>query len=255
MECLVDNNGDPIPNEPSSLYYTVKDKLVPRLKGKLGKTLMELDYTGDFLQYFYFIPTTPLPDPPSYDYLTLGQGEPSDDMNWHCGFFDRPGHPEDKYFMLTNLITTLGKNIQVKIQTPDPYPLNYRFRNVEGLFDTTIQAPHYLIKELSYPSGEGYLYEFAPVIKYGGRLLYSESTQPGMTLDDDMIIESGAVLTVNGVYSAKGNITVKSGGIINGSNGKIQFVDGKKLIIEGGGSITGTSNSKLHLEFSEQPVY
>lgn len=66
-----------------------------------------------------------------------------------------------------------------------------------------------------------------------------------------MIIENGAVLTVNGVYSSKGNITIKSGGIINGSNGKIQFVEGKKLIIEGSGSIVGTSNNKLELEFSE----
>jgi hypothetical protein len=101
------------------------------------------------------------------------------------------------------------------------------------------------------PAGEGRLYRVAPVVKYGGRLLYSESTQPGMILYDDMIIESGAVLTINGIYSSKGNITIKNGGIINGSNGKIQFVDGKKLIIEGSGSITGTTGSKLHLEFSE----
>ena len=72
-----------------------------------------------------------------------------------------------------------------------------------------------------------------------------------MTLEDDMVIERGAVLTINGVYSSKGNITVKNGGIINGSNGKIQFVGGKKLIIEGSGSITGTTGSKLHLIFSE----
>mgnify|MGYP005853093803 CR=1 FL=1 len=226
LQGLIKN--DPPTFTRTELFYFFKDIIIPRLKGKLGTTLMKLSYTGNFLKLQYSIPTQP--QPVSYDYLTLGLGQPAEEMNWHCGFFDRPQHPDDKYFMLANLIVTEEKSISVKILTSDPYPLNYSFRNVEGLFDTTIQAPNYLIKQLDYPPGEGYLYEFAPVIKYGGRLIYSEATQPGMILYDDMIIESGAVLTINGTYTSKGNITVKSGGIINGSNGKIQFVAGKKLI-------------------------
>jgi hypothetical protein len=34
-----------------------------------------------------------------------------------------------------------------------------------------------------------------------------------MILEDDMTIENGAVLTINGVYSSKGNITLKGGGL------------------------------------------
>ena len=129
---------------------------------------------------------------------------------------------------------------------------NLRIKYVEdpSILDVTIQDEYSY--ELPIPPGEGYLFQVAPVVKYGGKLRYPESTQAGMILNDDMIIENGAELTINGTYFAKGNITIKSGGIINGSNGKIQFVEGKKLIIEGSGSITSTANNKLQLEFSEQ---
>ncbi|WP_407931570.1 hypothetical protein, partial [Ignavibacterium album] len=234
LEGIVDENGTPIPNTGNALYNTIKDNLVPRLKGILGTSLMKLDYTGDFLQYRYQIPTDN-PEPVESNYLILGYGTQAlDGRNWHCGFFDRPGQTDNKYFLLANLyLTADSMTVQVKVTPPVPDYQNYRFRNIEGYFDETFKTD--IIKDLTHLKGEGYLYQVAPVIKYGGRLLYSESTQAGMILYDDMIIENGAVLTVNGVYSSKGNITVKNGGIINGSNGKIQFVEGKKLIIEGSG--------------------
>ncbi|NWF91241.1 MAG: hypothetical protein HXY50_17475, partial [Ignavibacteriaceae bacterium] len=193
------------------------------------------------------------PPPVEHNYLILGDGVPALLlMNWHCGLFDRSSHPDDNYFMLTNLITTDSKHLRITLKPPvNTSFVNYRFRNIEGLFDTTFKAPNNFTMQIEHSAGEGYLYQFAPVVQYGGRLLYSEATQPGMILEDDMTIENGAVLTINGVYSSKGNIIVKSGTIINGSDGKIQFAEGKKLIIEGSGSITGTVNSKLELEFSE----
>ncbi|MBK9098214.1 MAG: hypothetical protein IPM14_08905 [bacterium] len=57
IECLVNEDGNPEINDQDTLYNTVKDKLVPRLKGTLGKTLMNLDYSGNYLQYRYQIPT------------------------------------------------------------------------------------------------------------------------------------------------------------------------------------------------------
>jgi hypothetical protein len=246
-ECLVDNNGAPMPNDGDTLYFTVRDKLIPRLKGKLGRTLMDLSYTGNYLQLQYSIPTQP--QPVSHDYLTLGLGQPSETMNWHCGFFSRPQHPEDKYFMLANLFTLEDRSISVKVKPLDWENPNIRFRNVEGYFDTTFTDQ--IIMPLTHTKGEGYLYEVAPVIKYGGRLIYSEATQPGMILNDDMIIENGAVLTINGTYLSKANITVKNGRIENGDNGKIQFIAGKKLIIDGYGTIVGTEGSKLELKFTE----
>ncbi len=237
--------------DTTDLWYLVKNSFVPRLKGKLGKTLMSLNYSGNFLQYRYQIPTHDNPAESGTDYLILGYGiYDAHERNWHCGFFDRPGQTDNKYFLLANLyLTAQSKTVRVKVISLNQDYTNWRFRNVEGLFDETFT--NYIIKDLNHPKGEGYLYQVAPVIKYGGRLLYSESTQSGMILNDDMIIENGAELTINGTYFAKGNITVKNGGIINGSNGKIQFVEGRKLIIEGSGSIVGTSNNKLELEFSE----
>jgi hypothetical protein len=239
--------------QETDLYRELKDYFVPRLKGKLGKTLLSLNYSGNFLKFQRSDQESP-PPPVEYNYLTLSEGTPSMlVMNWHCGFFDRAAHPYDNYFMLANLITTIAKNVKVTLKPPVNTPFtNYRFRNIEGLFDTTFSAPNIFEMQVEHNAGEGYLYQFSPVIQYGGRLLDSEETQPGMILDDDMIIENGAVLTVNGVYSSKGNITIKSGGIINGSNGKIQFVEGKKLIIEGSGSIAGTSSNKLQLLFNSQ---
>jgi parallel beta-helix repeat protein len=252
LKCLVDLEGNPEISEidQDTLYNTVKNKLVPRLKDKLGKTLMSLNYSGDYLQYRYQIPTDN-PEPVESNYLILGYGtQAMDERNWHCGFFDRPTHPEDKYFMLANLyLTADSMTVRVKVTPPVPNHQNYRFRNIEGYFDETFKTN--IIKDLTHLKGEGYLYQVAPVIQYGGKLIYPDTTENGMILNDDMIIENGAELTIDGTYFAKGNITIKSGGIINGSNGKIQFVDGKKLIIEGTGSITGTANSKLHLEFSD----
>lgn len=253
--CLVDEDGNPL-----SLYTTVKDTIVPRLKGKLGNTLLNLDYTQDYVQLrrylqeepgFNFFNTSPAE---TERYLTLTEYIPDSydpPIHFHVGFFSRPGHELDNYFMLDNLITTDERKVWVTIVPPFSGYKNYRFRNVEGVFDTTFDGySNGILKLITHTAGEGYLYQVAPVIKYGGRLLYSESTQPGMILEDDMIIESGAVLTVNGVYSSKGNIFIKNGGILNGSEGKIQFVQGKKLIIEGSGSLVGSSGNKLELVFA-----
>lgn len=57
-----------------------------------------------------------------------------------------------------------------------------------------------------------------------------------------MTIENGAILTVNGTYNAKANITLKAGGkIIAGTNGKIIFDAGKKLIVEGNAQVNGVA--------------
>lgn len=66
----------------SELWYLIKDNLAPRLKGKLGKTLLSLDYTRNFLQLQATAPTQ-TPVPVTYDYLTLGLYAMQDDMNWH----------------------------------------------------------------------------------------------------------------------------------------------------------------------------
>ncbi|NWG29319.1 MAG: right-handed parallel beta-helix repeat-containing protein [Ignavibacteriaceae bacterium] len=257
LKGLVDTLNGTIP--VSDLWYLIRNNLAQRLKGKLGNKLMSLDYTGVYLplrRYFNEPGVFNTPPTVTERYLTLteytGESTPPP-VHFHAGFFSRPGHELDNYFMLDNLITTDERKVWVTVEPPFSGYKNCRFRNVEGVFDTTFDGySNGIVKLLTYPAGEGYLYQVAPVIKYGGRLLYSEATQPAMILEDDMTIENGAVLTINGVYSSKGNIIVKNGSIMNGSNGKIQFAEGKKLIVEGNGTILSTSGNKLELIFTER---
>jgi len=205
---------------------------VPRLKGSLGKKLMELDYTGKYIQNYKIgvKQNDPSLNQMSDDFLTVGFGSTQPgDKNWHCGFFRRQNHPDDKYFFLTNLYTIAdSRSIEIGLTETGREYRNYRFRNVEGNFDTTFTSQ--CIKRLTYSKGEGFLYQIAPVVKYGGKLLNSEMTKDGMELTDDMIIENGAVLTINGNYYAKANITVKNGRVAYKNNGKIHFASNKRLI-------------------------
>src|SRR5690606_8634799 len=157
--------------------HVIHDNLAPRLTGKLGKTLLGLDYTGDHIVVAYLTPTLESPPQPiESDYLTLGVLilPPSmDDISWHCGSFDRPDHPHDRYFCLVNRITTSTKSTHVKVTPPVQGYVNYRFRDIEGTFDDTFTTQ--IIKQLTLEAGDGKLYEVAPVVEYGGNLVYDET--------------------------------------------------------------------------------
>jgi hypothetical protein len=202
---------------PMPLWYVVQD-IASRLDGKLGSTLLSLDYTGNYLQLQYFIPSDdPVPTPPTYDYLTLGQNPSAEDMNWHAGLFVNSSHSDNKYFLLTNLLTTANKSVQVKVTEPVSGYDNYRFRNVEdGYFDTTFVTQ--IIKTLTHPKGEGYLYQVAPVVKYGGKLIANDTVDASINLVDDMIIRNGVNLLIDdgGYYTAEDTITLQGTGFITG---------------------------------------
>jgi hypothetical protein len=251
LECLVDLEGNPEINDQDTLYNTVKNKLIPRLKGKLGKTLMDLNYTGIYLELRrYMGPNTG--ETVTEKYLTLSttaQNPTPFTYYFHAGFFENPNQIGNNHFLLTNLITYDNRWINVGVTDNGSNFTNTRFRNVEpGYgFDTTFTDEFSI--DILFPAGEGYLYQVAPVVEYGGRLLYPESVGGGMVLNDDMIIENGATLTIYDNYIARANIIVKNGSIINGENGKIIFKNGKKLIINGTAAISGTAENKLTFEF------
>jgi len=216
----------------SHLWYLLKNSIIPRLKGKFGKKLMELDYTGNYIQYFNVNnkQSTPSQENTKVDFLTLSFSQTrSERMNWHCGIFSKPKHPDDKYFLLTNIYTLDDRrdiNIQLKVSGTE-YK-NFRLRNIEDNFDTTFTSQ--FTSKYNFSRGDGYLYQVAPVVKYGGKLLYSEATKDGMELTDDLIIQNGAVLTINGNYYAKANIIVKNGKVSYKNKGKIHFAQNKRLI-------------------------
>lgn len=227
----------------------ISNNIAPRLKGKLGKTLLHTYYTGNYLQLKYINPQNPVPEAVTYDYLTIGLEASAEDMNWHAGFLKESSHPDNNYFLLVNLLTSTQKTIRVKVTEPVPGYENYSFRNVEkGYLDTTFKGQ--ILATLAHPAGEGYLYQVSPVVLYGGRMIYNEIVGDGMKLYDEMTIENGATLSISGTYHAYADIIVKNGGkIVNYANGKIEFLNGAKLIVEGNAFVYGFENDTLVLDF------
>jgi len=220
---------------PNSLYYYLKDRLSLRLNGSFGKKLLDLDYTGIYLQKQRFKPTRVIKSV-TKQYLTLSHPVPAykGDVNFHVGFLTDPIDSENNYFLLVNLLPNLTRNVIIGVTDNGyEYP-NMRLRNVEQgyNFDTTFTTQFSTaLPGYEFPPGEGYLFQVAPVVKCGGKLIYDE-TVAGITLQDDMIIENGAILTVNGIYNLKANIIVKDGNIVTTENGEISSYTNNKIIFE-----------------------
>ena len=242
IDCIVDKFA-----QPTDLYYEIKNNLAPRLTGKLGNTLTNLIYTSNYINQY--CDGCPPQDVTTSNYLTLDCA--ASNYYWHIGFFDHKNYSDDKHFLLTNLRTVESVPALLTVRNDTEYK-NVSFTDIEGGIDTTIEYNSLILHTENMLAGEGKLYRVAPVVLYGGRLIYNEYVGEGLTLTDDMIIENGAVLQVYNTYNAKANIIVKNGSIVNGENGIINFIDGKRLIIEGDASITGSENGKLQLLFDSQ---
>jgi hypothetical protein len=212
LDAIVDTIGN-----PSELWYEIRDNLAPRLEGILGKTLLGLNYTGDFLQQQHFNPESSSPPPVERSYLTISVIDSSNEMNMHAGFFDRinTNFPRDKYFFLANLITTDSSTVEVKVRPLEQEYVNYRFREIEGSFDETFTTQ--IIKQLTLSAGEGNLYQVAPVIEHGGNLVYDDTVKTGtINLNDKMTIKDSVKLIIKANYVAKDTITLEGTGFIIG---------------------------------------
>lgn len=105
------------PYEPKDIGIQARDFINPRLNGKLGNTLLGLNYTGNYLQHKYFTPSQASAPPPSVsDYLSIWENTYIHDVNWHAGFFERPNHFEDRYFLLVNLLPNTQKLLKLRLQ-------------------------------------------------------------------------------------------------------------------------------------------
>jgi hypothetical protein len=223
-------------------YLTLRDTIAPRLSGLMGVTLKKLTATNQVLNA---VPLT------WYDYINLmiHYGDQSFGSDFDLGFFkDSLNHD---YFMLINRYYNTG-TLGVPLSFNSSCFGNYNNIQLYNLVDGTKQTIQN--NGIIYPSialGDALFYRVAPVIRTGGSLITNETTLPNETLYDDMSIENGATLTVNGTYNAKANITVKNGGkIVAGQNAIINFDSGKKLTVEGISEIKGTSSAnKLTLNF------
>jgi len=238
---IVDANGN-----HSELWNVIHNNLVPRLYGNLGNTLMDLNYTGDYIERKYNAAAKELfPSPQNYDYLTLGLHAAAHEMHWHTGFLVNKNYPDDKYFLLANLNTENNESITVKVTPPVTGYTNYRFRNIEdGYFDTTFSTQ--ITKTLTHSAGEGYLYEVAPVVEYGGKLIYNETITNSKSLQNKMTIENGATLTINGTFDCYDDIILKSGAAISTTNNQ-RDENGPKIIMHHGHKIIIEANATVNL--------
>lgn len=236
IEGLVNKNY-----QPDSLWYFIKDVFAPRLKGMLGSTLLNLTYLKNYLQLTdgfsdFNSPNNKLTSQYAniifQDYSTT---------NMHVGLLQDKNDLENKYFFPVNLEcnpATDNKNLRLQFNNFTSYS-NYRLRNIENssLLDTTFYST--ITKDILMPAGDGYLLQAAPVVKYGGKMLYNESlpyvANKSLTLNSNMTINNNVIFNVDIKYYINGNITLKPGSkILLGTYGYLFLEDSVKIVKEGG---------------------
>lgn len=224
-------------------YFMLRDTLNARLEGWFGQTIKKLvpQFERNFLGLKLSSGNEKIEYIENITLLSLvGDSIPIFDL----GFFSNPSSPdptgtEDRYFMLLNRYypQSLGlESFNLSFNNMPDYN-NWQITDYIDSLTYTITPDkygEYITNEFNLLKGDAIFYRLAPVIKYGGKLKHSETVIDTTTLYNDMTIERGATLIVNGTYIAKANIIVKTGGkIVYSDNGQIFFDTGKKLIIEG----------------------
>jgi hypothetical protein len=219
---------------PTTMYDSLKTYFTPRINGKLGQILINLDYTGGYIHgtwhgvypdYLYSPECAPLA---TLDYLNLYPHNP--DYDWHIGLFTYHNQSDNKFFMLVNLRTDGNREAKFSINNYVPHK-NLRVRDYENpsSFDHVITSQTTFT--ITVPAGDGRLFQVIPVVKYGGYIIDNEMISDICTLSDSIIIKQGATLTITGTYNANANIIVEPGGnIIVAPGGHLNFASGCSLI-------------------------
>ena len=240
--------------EYSPRYYIIKNMLGPRTSGLFGKTLKMLK---PLLQYAgstgFNILQSPLVNKEYVSEVhSLEAYTEADNCFIELGFFQEPTDLSKKYFMIVNRWYSTHSQLQIKLSQLTPYR-NWKLTDYNDSSSMTLHVDYGGNTNFNdtITPGDTRLYSILPVVKYGGKLIADEHITTPITLNDDMIIENGATLYVSSTYTAKGNITVKTGGkIVSSANGIISFINGKGLIIDGSAQVYGTVNDRLKLNFT-----
>ena len=226
--------------QKNALWYPIKE-INQRLNNTLGNTLKGLSYTGEF-DTIRYIETSRSRTVTFKNLLISPQNGYA--ANWHFSYLqDTTDGIYNEHYFAANLITdtTTAKQVQITAVKPTNSYVNYRFRNIEGGLDTTTNSSVSMTE--IFPAGEGKLYQFAPVVKYGGKLAYTETVTGNDTLKGEMNILSGKTLTVSGIYTLKDSININYGGKLEIDTSGVLNIKEKRLSVNGELKVKGKINA------------
>jgi hypothetical protein len=234
---LIDSNENTTAN-----YDFFRYTIIPRLNGWFGKTLKKIHQTYQYpkvelpvqyasIQYLYYI---------DYD------GNSPAPRYIDVGFFTKGD--EDYFMILSRWYCGGGDSLIIGIDKSNQGYNNWNITNFIDSTTKTIIEQGYV--KMLHKGGDARLFKVYPVVIDGGSLVANDTISGSTTLMNDMTIESGVTLTVNGTYNCYADIYLKGTGRINTvDGGTINFYNGKGIIAEGYPQILGTSSHSLTIDF------
>lgn len=197
----------------------VKDSIIPRLKGKLGKTLLGLKYFGKELCLKQVVQEN-CPDytQTTHEYLRIliPSSRSAEKYDITATLLRDDLDPFSKYFLVVNCITDEDKLIGLNITNPFGALRNLRLKSIEGGFDNTYLNPINI--NYDFPKGEGYLFNLTPIVHSGGTLAVNDTITSNISLGDNLTISNGVNLVIsNSVYTLKDTVTLQGTAMITGS--------------------------------------
>jgi tetratricopeptide (TPR) repeat protein len=260
---LVTRDDDPIdPLEPNYKYYLLKNNLIPRIKNKYEKHLINLKYNNVFDKYFYIDPAIRYVNSNGYTHnnpnialkLINFNIDPNPSRHVLVTQLDNNVNPNESiYYSVVNLITSEtfkpSQHIGYSYTIPQVFNSfrNIRFRDIEDQFDLTFDNSSQSTKNYNHSllPGAGVFIQTGPVLKIGGTLKFNETISQDIFITNDIIVEDGVTLTIEaGKYLIIPNgvtLTIESGA-------KLEFNENSNLFVFGNLIAEGTPTNKITLE-------
>jgi hypothetical protein len=224
-------------------YYMFYDTLKPRLTGLFGKTIKSLIPIDEYVGSNGINLTSPLSHHP---FININHGNNREFLSYinpveettpqkyyiDYGYFrDNTNDSTRKYFMIINRYYSTSVHHEIGLTSLTGYT-NWNLTNYSDTVSITLESVNgdsHFIDTIHV--GDAGLYSIMPVVTNGGVIKYNETISGTNTLTLPMTINSGATLTVNGIYNIKANITVEPGGnLLVSPNGHLNLSPGVSII-------------------------
>ncbi len=223
--------------ETLDLWDQAKD-ISNKLRGEMGDSLLTTKYNGEFSTEKYGVNDDADISQDDIDFLELTRVS-GDSLNFHIGLLHSKTNPYNKYLMSVNLVAyydTTDSRLISEISNPFNDYTNIRIRSIgDSLsYDTTLvdTSNNSLIDTVVYTSGQGRLFQIAPVVKYGGKLICNETVDAPDTLFHPMTICENDTLFLENEYFVTDNIIIENSGKIElNQNGILKVKPGVNITL------------------------